>query len=273
MKKKLLVIALLIVIIVIFGVFYQILNSSNNHTYTLTLNTSGIGSGTVQVSPSGPYNNGDIVAIWANASNGSTFTGFSGSLTGTSTPQTLTINGNEAVNAAFTLNGSFYLNTVAITLDDVDGDYILIGEKHWTEPGEFTNSTGDGRIWKYTEHYQSQFIQNTTSGAITANDPINKIIQTITRLESKEEAALYVDLWINGRQQKGYVNIPIETIGDKSGYFSFKTTYGDYEIDNYLLCFCIDDIAVTVGGGGLTVTQSMYLDFAKIIESNILNAM
>ncbi|MCJ7570673.1 MAG: hypothetical protein MUO82_02185 [Candidatus Thermoplasmatota archaeon] len=275
MKKKILLISLLIIIIIVFGGFYIIFNSSNNHTYTLTLNTSGTGSGAVQVSPSGPYNNGDIVVIWANASNGSTFTGFSGNLTGTSSPQTLTINENEAVNAVFTLNSTFILNTVALTLDDIDGNYTLVDEKHMTEPGEFTNTTGDGRIWKYTEHYQSMFMQNATStGPISANDPKNKIIQSITRLESKEKAELFFDLWTNKQLDEGHLNIPIEKIGDKSSYLSFKTPYTkEIEIDTYQLCFTIEDIVVTIYGGGLTVNQSMFIDFAKIIESNILNSM
>ena len=275
MKKKLLLITLLIIIIVIFWVFYQILNSSNNHTYTLTPNTSGTGSGTIQVSPSSPYNNGDIVTIWANASNGSTFTGFSESLTGTTTPQTLTINENEAVNAIFTLNSTFILNTVALTLYDIDGNYTLVDEKHMTEPGEFTNTTGDGRIWKYIEHYQSFFMQNASStGPITANDPRNKIIQSITKLESKEKAELFFDLWTNKQLEEGHLNIPIEKIGDKSSYLSFKTPYTkEIEIDTYQLCFTIEDIVVTVYGGGLTVNQSMFIDFAKIIERNILNSM
>jgi hypothetical protein len=80
-----------------------------NGPYTLTLTTSGTGSGTIQASPSGPYYYGVVVTIWANASTGSTFTGFSGDLTGTTTPQTLTMNGHKTVNAQFTLNGPYTL--------------------------------------------------------------------------------------------------------------------------------------------------------------------
>ncbi|MGF3554625.1 MAG: InlB B-repeat-containing protein, partial [Thermoplasmatota archaeon] len=73
--------------------------------YTLTLTTSGTGTGTIQASPPGPtYPYGTIVTIWANASIGSTFTGFSGDLTGTNTPQNLTMNSNKNVNAEFTIN-------------------------------------------------------------------------------------------------------------------------------------------------------------------------
>ena len=169
-------------------------------------------------------------------------------------------------------NHTFSLDAVAITLNDVDGDYIVIDEKHWTEPGEFTNSTGNGRVWRYTEHYQSNFMENKSSGPISADDPSNKIIQTITRLESNEKATEYVELWTIGHQKKeGYTIVPIDQIGNKSAYFTFQLPYNDYDIDNYLLCFCIDNVVVTIGGGGLTVTESMYLNFAKLIESNILN--
>ena len=80
-----------------------------NGPYTLTLTTSGTGSGTIQASPAGPYYYGASVTIWANASVGSTFTGFTGSLTGTTTPQVLVMNGNKAVDAQFTLNGPYTL--------------------------------------------------------------------------------------------------------------------------------------------------------------------
>ena len=40
---------------------------------------------------------------------GITFTGFTGSLTGTTTPQVLVMNGNKAVDAQFTLNGPYTL--------------------------------------------------------------------------------------------------------------------------------------------------------------------
>jgi hypothetical protein len=79
-------------------------------SFTLTLTTSGTGSGTIQASPGGPYTYGDTVTIWANASVGSTFTGFTGSLSGTTTPQNLTFDGNETVDAAFTLNGPYTLS-------------------------------------------------------------------------------------------------------------------------------------------------------------------
>jgi hypothetical protein len=74
-----------------------------NKPYTITLTTSGTGTGTIQASPSGSYYYGTTVTIWANATIGSTFTGFSGALTGTTTPQTLIMDGDKTIDAAFTL--------------------------------------------------------------------------------------------------------------------------------------------------------------------------
>ena len=77
--------------------------------YTLTLTTSGTGKGTIQTNSTGPFYYGAVVKIWANASVGSTFIGFTGNLSGIVTPQNLTFDGNESVNAAFTLNGPYTL--------------------------------------------------------------------------------------------------------------------------------------------------------------------
>jgi PKD repeat protein len=75
--------------------------------YLLSLSTSGTGSGTIQASPGGPYTYGTVVTVWANASGGSTFGGFSGALTGKTTPQTLVMNSNKSVTATFTISGGY----------------------------------------------------------------------------------------------------------------------------------------------------------------------
>jgi uncharacterized repeat protein (TIGR02543 family) len=73
--------------------------------FTLTLTTSGTGSGSIKANLSGPYNYGTVVMIWANASIGSTFTGFSGDLSGTISPQTLVMNENKSITATFKKSG------------------------------------------------------------------------------------------------------------------------------------------------------------------------
>jgi hypothetical protein len=69
--------------------------------YTLTLTKSGTGQGTIEASSAGPFYYGSTVTIWANASVGSRFTGFTGALTGITTPQVLVMNGNKTVTATF----------------------------------------------------------------------------------------------------------------------------------------------------------------------------
>jgi len=86
--------------------------AEESYLYTLTLTTSGTGTGSIHASPTGPYSNGTTVTIWANASAGSTFTGFAGALTGTTTPQILAIHQNTVVNAQFTLLEGHYSITI-----------------------------------------------------------------------------------------------------------------------------------------------------------------
>ena len=69
-----------------------------------TLTTNVTGSGSITLSPTGgTYTCGTAVTVTAAPSSGDwSFTGFSGGLTGTTNPQTLTLNANTTVSAAFT---------------------------------------------------------------------------------------------------------------------------------------------------------------------------
>ena len=92
---------------------YTFRNVTANHTitasfapvsYTLTIRTSGTGTGTVSTNPSGTlFNAGTLVTLTAVPNTNSTFTGWSGACSGTSTTCRLTMNGNKSVTAAFTL--------------------------------------------------------------------------------------------------------------------------------------------------------------------------
>lgn len=69
--------------------------------YTLSVSTSG--SGTVALSPAGgTYNAGTVVTLTANPASGYVFTGWSGAVTGSSNPTTVTMNANKSVTATFT---------------------------------------------------------------------------------------------------------------------------------------------------------------------------
>jgi len=73
--------------------------------YTLTVTTTGAGTGSVAKNPNqATYHYGDVVQLTANPSGSSSFAGWSGDLTGTTNPDSVTINGNKAVTAAFAVN-------------------------------------------------------------------------------------------------------------------------------------------------------------------------
>src|SRR3989337_905883 len=69
--------------------------------YTLTVNT--VGSGSVALNPpGGVYNAGTQVTLPATPAAGWSFSGWSGDLTGSTNPATLTMNANKSVTATFT---------------------------------------------------------------------------------------------------------------------------------------------------------------------------
>jgi predicted outer membrane repeat protein len=73
------------------------------NTYTLTLNT--IGNGTITSEPSGPtFAYGSVVTLTATSSNGSAFSGWSGDLSSTMNPITLTVDADKHITGTFTLN-------------------------------------------------------------------------------------------------------------------------------------------------------------------------
>ncbi len=75
-------------------------------TYTLSISTSGAGSGTVTSSPTGTtFNAGTSVTLTATAGANSTFAGWSGACSGTSSSCTVAMNSNLSIQAAFNLQG------------------------------------------------------------------------------------------------------------------------------------------------------------------------
>jgi hypothetical protein len=94
--------------------------------YDVSVETSGPGSVTLDP-PGGSYPAGTVVSVAATPDAGAVFDGFGGSLTGTASPQLLTVDGDEAVTASFTLPS--YALTVTtegngtVTVDPPAGPY------------------------------------------------------------------------------------------------------------------------------------------------------
>jgi hypothetical protein len=72
--------------------------------YTLSTSTIGAGSGDIGLDPpGGSYPSGRVVTLTANPAASSNFTGWSGALSGTINPNTITMDAPKSVGAAFTL--------------------------------------------------------------------------------------------------------------------------------------------------------------------------
>lgn len=87
------------------GALSPLLSMAGCHaTYSMTISTSGTGSGTVAVNPSGPsYASGTVVTLTATPNTGSTFAGWSGACSGMATTCTVTMEANRSVTATFNL--------------------------------------------------------------------------------------------------------------------------------------------------------------------------
>ncbi|MCP5105012.1 MAG: PKD domain-containing protein [bacterium] len=121
--------------------------------YTLTTNTVGNGSITLNP-PGGTYNDGTVVTVTAVPDSGWEFTGWSGDLSGSTNPTTITMDADKTVTATFTEivvvqytlttntvgNGSITLNPPGGTYDD--GTVVTVtaaADSGW----QFDNWSGD----------------------------------------------------------------------------------------------------------------------------------
>jgi hypothetical protein len=79
--------------------------SGVNYILTASISPSGTGS-IVLTPPGGSYPSGTVVTVRANATTGYAFDHWSGSLTGTTNPTTITMNSNKSITANFTTSNT-----------------------------------------------------------------------------------------------------------------------------------------------------------------------
>ena len=107
--------------------------------YALTINQ--VTGGTITVSPDGLYHYGDVVTVEAKADANYTFTGWTGDLSGTTSPTTVTIDDNKTVGAIFDVN------VVNLTLTQTVGGTITAhpaGPYHYGEEVTLTATPDTG---------------------------------------------------------------------------------------------------------------------------------
>src|SRR5450830_966573 len=74
----------------------------NTYAYTYTLTVTKVGNGTVTLVPAGEtYNYGTVVTLTATPAAGYTFTGWSGDLTGSTNPATITMDAGKTITATY----------------------------------------------------------------------------------------------------------------------------------------------------------------------------
>ncbi len=120
--------------------------------YTLTTNTVGQGSITLDP-PGGTYNEGTVVTVTANPASGWQFDNWSGDLSGSTNPTTITMNAHKTVTANFSESGSSpycdsYGQSAATYID-------------YVEFGSFSNASGAAGYTDFT----SKTVNMTSGGS------------------------------------------------------------------------------------------------------------
>jgi hypothetical protein len=110
--------------------------TQNEYPLAITL----VGSGSVAKSPDqSTYHYGDVVQLTATANTGWVFSAWSGDLTGSTNPASLTIDGNKAVTATFTQNVLLVDSTFDASVDTADLRANSTSQDWYESRGGFSN--------------------------------------------------------------------------------------------------------------------------------------
>lgn len=148
------------------------------------------------------------------------------------------------------------LNTLTLTLDELSEDYKEANEQYITEPyiveeGFFFEG------WLVLEKYEMLFTHNES----------NFIMQTLSKLESKEKCEEFIDNIRNSNLGYDFSELSMETIGEGSYLGKNTTTIFENNVTLYLICFRIEDITVVLLSS--SIQKDSLREYASIIEKNI----
>ena len=188
-SKKIKYIGLETLAIIIFASFCIGYIQAQLVEYTLTTVTDGTGSGTVDLSPpGGSYTSGTVVTVTANPAAGSSFTSWSGDLSGSTNPASITMDGNRSVTATFTLTSGTtppppplptppQNYTITLKSMDLKDNHINLGEllldgQHYEPLSTATMVEGNYAL-SYNSEPNYLFDHWETLGDITVNNPLS----------------------------------------------------------------------------------------------------
>ncbi len=134
--------------------------------YTLTATVNPVNGGTV--SGAGTYASGTAVTVTAAPAAGYVFTGWSGDASGTNASVTVTMNGNKAVAANFSLTGGGGTSTLRMEDDGVGTSGLCLVEGTISSNSgasngkviNLTNSTAKGANWKISVPFTGTYTLN-----------------------------------------------------------------------------------------------------------------
>ena len=243
-----------------------------------TINVQTSGSGTVTLTPSGGiYDAGTVVTLTAAAASGYQFSSWSGDLSGTENPSTVTVNSNKNISANFTeVSGPQYTLTMTIfgpgevLLDPPGGTYAAgtevtvtaqpeIGYQFsgwsgalsgFTNPATLTMSGDKSIIAVFTEAPELYFTIDVDifgNGSVALDPPGGQyLIGTSVTLSAAPDAGWQFDNWsggLNGTENPQSITVAQNTT--VSAYFS----------------------EIPIGGGGPVVYEGTVTGGATEMES------
>jgi len=154
------------------------------------------------------------------------------------------------------------LDTIILKESDFQVLYTVLDENYSKEPSVQENPTGNGLTWYIEERYDATHRDiNSTNG----------VMQSLLKLNSKENATKLANLSKENLMPYDYTELDIDPIGNTS--FLLGRDFNDTNISYtyYMFIGSIDTIFIALGGS--TEEQSTFINYAKIIENRILNAV
>ncbi len=146
------------------------------------------------------------------------------------------------------------LNKLGLSLDDLIGNFE-IWSVNYNESPHFVD-TGIFKGTKILQMYNVTFFENYTS----------QITQMLIRYESKEKCKSVFDVY-KTEISADFLQISTSIIGDESYFAVQNTTYYEYNITQYVLCFRMVDVLVILIG--TPSSQEIFQYYGNTIESKI----
>ncbi|MCP4541231.1 MAG: hypothetical protein GY832_29210 [Chloroflexi bacterium] len=140
-------------------------------TYTLTVDTAGDGSGSVDLDPGGPiYDEGTVVTMTANAAHGSYFAGWTGDVESANSTETITMDSDKVVTATFSVTPPV---TYSLTIDVLGSGTVT--------PTAGTHNYISGTIVSLAAAADSGWTFNGWSGDAGGSNPTTTVTMTGNR--------------------------------------------------------------------------------------------